>query len=83
MLVKENSRTQVEERARAAVEMVLGWAERNKLMISRSKTNIMSLKRKLSTKRASTVKVDDSSIRYVMQTKHLGLTVKACSSYPT
>lgn len=75
ILVKANSRQQVEQLGARALERVSEWCLTHKLKISRSKTKAMLMKGKLNEQRMPILKIDGQNIGFVDQIKYLGIIV--------
>ena len=73
LLIEGDSRAQLEERGRRAMESLDSWCEEAKLRVATAKTNYMFLKGSL--KRDPTIKHQNTPIRRLQTIKYLGVHV--------
>lgn len=73
LLIKANSRMELEKIARIAVNALMRWCKLHKLMLSASKTTAMLIKGKLDKDRSPIIKINDAKVKFTNQTKYLGV----------
>lgn len=77
IIIKGNSREEIELKCQRALNVAQNWCSRNKMKLSETKTVMMMLKGKLDTKRPPQVKLLQKSIKMVEEFKYLGVTFHA------
>ncbi|CAK9811752.1 Retrovirus-related Pol polyprotein from type-1 retrotransposable element R1 (Fragment) [Anthophora quadrimaculata] len=75
IVVKGNTRTEIETHAAKAMSVVNSWCIFNKLKVSSNKTNAMLMKGKLDRERLPKIEINSSKIKYQNSIKYLGIIV--------
>ena len=75
ILIESDSRSELERLGNHSLGICSDWGNRVGVMVSIEKTECILLKGKLSLNRPPNIKLNGRSIRYVTQTKYLGLIV--------
>lgn len=73
LIIKANSRTEIERNAVAVIRVLMEWCILHKLKISASKTFAMLVKGKLNKERNPIIKIDCDKVKFVDQVKYLGV----------
>ncbi|KAI4474758.1 hypothetical protein M0802_015459 [Mischocyttarus mexicanus] len=73
VVVKGNSRKEMEIKARTVTNKLKAWCDNQKLVISAAKSHMILLKGYLDIKRPPTIPLGDRSLRMVAETKYLGV----------
>lgn len=75
IIIKGNSRTELETIGNKAVNILIDWCNLHKLKTSTSKTLAMLMKGKLDRERMPRYKIEDKIVKYCTETKYLGLLI--------
>lgn len=75
IMVRGNSRKELEGRASAALDGVGAWMRQNKMRIAPAKSSAMMLKGGLSDRRHPSIRMDGVTIRMVQSVRYLGVTL--------
>jgi len=73
IIIYENSRTKLEEKAPLATDIICSWCESYKLQIATNKTKAILIKRNLHRERMLRITVHGKKIEFVSEHKYLGV----------
>jgi len=75
ILIKANSRREIEEIGKKVLEDLTSWCALYKLKVSTAKTTAMLIKNKLDKNRPPILKINNRNIIYTNETRYLGLII--------
>ena len=75
LLVRENSRSHLEESGTRWMRIVHEWGENVGVQVSKTKTNIMVLKGRFDRERQPYIRLGETKLQYVTKVKYLGITI--------